>query len=199
MLELADTLCALAPALCRSPAWLAAHPGDVHGLLLYLTSAGHAIAGCANLADRADLPDSDALCVAAAVQLVLQGSPPLLAAWRGAVASTVAGQAVLTHAQLAPLIDLELHCTASVRAADHVMDLLATPERHAAAAAFAASTARPEVMMAWLQAMAQTLWGLPTKLVQADFLGGERKHGRNASCGATLLVLAASPLLPQPP
>ena len=151
MLQLASAI-RLVPAPVAAAAHRSSADLPAAGAIAQLATTSAALQSCALLAERLDMSSSDSLRVAAAVQPVLQGSPRLLSAAR-------ASQRAMQPGTLA---ELAAHCFTYAQAVGAVMDLLCvSPERRDAAAAFAASTARPQVLLPWLREMAQLLMVLP--------------------------------------
>lgn len=119
-------------------------------LLPQLGAACRTTAECAKLAHRLDMDSHDAFRVAAAAQLALQATPPVLETMRAA-----ASERLLDPAEQA---DAAYGCSTFVTAVNVALSMLvAAPQRQRAAAAVAASTARPEILLPFLGAAARAL------------------------------------------
>lgn len=124
------------------------------------------LAVCTGLAQELGLAASDAARIAAAVQLVLGASPQALAAGGAAIADC---DEVAERQKLAGC--LAAHSAAYVAALHAVLDLVQA--QPSAAAALAASAARPGVLLPFLRTMAHTLLALPGELDEGD--AGEKQ------------------------
>ena len=155
VLELATALSALTPAAVSAAA---AQSGVIAHLHNQLVAAGLAMKACMDLGAQLELASPDAFRLAAAAQLLLQASLPLLPLLTAVTCSahqTEAHRQVAVHA-------LAAYCFMTVAAITEVCTaLLERPAWADAAAAFAGSTARPAVLLPWLQAVAQALLALP--------------------------------------
>lgn len=158
-----------------SPAAVAAltRPDALAHLPSFLGTAHQVTAGCAvlfycgNLAEELDLSDRDAFRLAAAAQLALTAGPLVLARLREASlgpASPAAGHIPRAAAQAhEQALHRVLHGTLlHLFAVGSAMGLLLHPSsRPQTAAAFAASTARPAVLLPWLRSMSKALRAAP--------------------------------------
>lgn len=136
---------------------------QLRSLLTQLGAACRTTAECAKLAHRLDLDSHDAFRIAAAAQLALQATPPVL--------ETMAVALVLPSSERlvdpARLAGAAYDCSTFVSAVNLPLNMLLAPQRQRAAAAVAASTARPEILLRFLGAAAQALLAL-TRAVPAS-------------------------------
>lgn len=169
MLALSAALCKLAAAPAyRQVAAGGPDPGNaLPGLQNQLIAAGLAAAACCQLGYQLDLPSRDAFRVAAAAQLVFQAFPWLLAGLRRDVQDSPA------EVQAACSATLWLACFSALTAFAAGPGLLLPSEEQAeAAAAFAGSTAHPEVLLPFLRELVAALLALPASFRPGQPAGG---------------------------
>lgn len=166
VLALADALSRLAPSLPERPLPRSPAMTDLlDATHLHVLAASWALTHCAMLGEKLSLTSSQALRVAAAAQLVLQAAPWSLAVCRAAI-ERHGLQAALRQGEAAHLAEC---CAAFGTALAIVFNSMLVPlVQRDAAAAFAGSTARPEVLLPVLLELALTLLALPAPEDFAD-------------------------------
>lgn len=174
----------------------------------FVAAACHVAAGCwalelcAHLAQQAVLSDSDAFAIAAAAQLLFDAGPLLLVrshqascdVLRVKAAAAVAQrlgflesatEALLQHAPSAAARERECTLVMQLLALASVMKRLLPPARRPQpAAAFAGSTARPEVLLPWLSSITGVVCPLIEPLIpyQGEECVGPDTAGQPAAC-----------------
>lgn len=119
-----------------------------------LSAGSVAVSICAQLGHWLELKSRDAFCIAAAAQFVLEATPTALAAAHASAARS--SQPPAQH--LEAWAEVAWHCANCTTALATVLTALPmSGEQHDVTAAFAGSTARPAVLLPWLQDVTQAL------------------------------------------